>query len=257
MKVRNGWQKLLDENKKITFNQGENKMAQAQAVQTGTVSEPRVLRFMAQIYLLMSVGLLITALVSTWVSTNPRLLLRLNTSPGLAFGLFIIQIVIVIALSAKIMDMNTGAAALLFFFYAALTGLTISFIFLIYTSEQISSVFWITAGTFFITSLVGFILKIDLAKTGGILFMLLCGWSLAWLFSIIFSPASNFNWTLNFIGIALFVGLTAWDTAALKKMGQQLDTHPARGGLIVLGALKLYLDFINLFLLLLRASSRR
>ncbi len=227
-----------------------------QAVQAGTVSESRVKSFIAQTYLLMSIGLLVTAIVSTWVSTNLELLWKIGTNPWIAFGLFILQIGIVIALSAKIMDLNTGAAALMFFIYAALTGLTISTIFLLYTSEQIASVFWITAGTFFISSIAGFIFKIDLAKTGGIMFMLLAGWSLAWIFSLIFSPASSFNWTLNFIGIALFVGLTAWDAAAIKQMAQQLDNHPARGGLIVLGALKLYLDFINLFLLILRASSR-
>ena len=227
-----------------------------QAIQAGTVSEHRVQRFMAQIYFLMAIGLLITAIVSTWVSTNLDLLWKISTNPGIAFGLFILQIIIVVALSASVMRLNTGVAALLFLFYAALTGLTISTIFLIYTSEQISSVFWITAGTFFITSLVGFVIKIDLAKTGGILFMLLCGWTLAWFFSFFFYPSSNFNWTLNFIGIALFVGLTAWDTAALKTMAQQLDDHPSRGGLMVLGALKLYLDFINLFLLILRASNR-
>ena len=228
-----------------------------QAVQANTVSDSRIRSFIAQTYLLMSVGLLVTAVVSTWVSTNLELLWKISTNLWIVFGLFILQIMIVIALSAKVMDLKTGAAALMFFLYAALTGLTISSIFLVYSSEQIASVFWITAGTFFISSLAGFIFKIDLAKTGGILFMLLVGWSLAWLFSLIFSPASSFNWTLNFIGIALFVGLTAWDAAAIKQMGQQLDTHPARGGLMVLGALKLYLDFINLFLLILRASNRR
>ena len=227
-----------------------------QAVQATTVSEPRIRSFIAQTYLLMSIGLLVTALVSTWVSTNLELLWKISTNPGIAFGLFILQIIIVVAISAKVMDLNAGVAALLFFFYAALTGLTISTIFLVYSSQQIASVFWITAGTFFVSSIAGFIFKIDLAKTGGILFMLLCGWSLAWIFSLIFSPASSFNWTLNFIGIALFVGLTAWDAAAIREMGQKLDSHPARGGLMVLGALKLYLDFINLFLLILRASNR-
>lgn len=226
------------------------------AIQTKSVSDSRIRSFIAQTYLLMSIGLLVTAIVSTWVSTNLDLLWKISTNPWIAFGLFMIQILIVVALSAKIMSMKTGAAALMFFLYAALTGLTISSIFLVYSSQQIASVFWITAGTFFISSIVGFVLKVDLAKSGGILFMLLCGWSLAWLFSLLFSPASNFNWTLNFIGIALFVGLTAWDAAAIKQMGEQLDTHPARGGLMVLGALKLYLDFINLFLLLLRASNR-
>lgn len=231
-------------------------MTTAASTRTSAVSDTRVARFMAQVYLLMATGLVITALVSTWVSTNLELLWRISTNPWIAWGLFLIQIFIVVGLSASVMRMNPGVAALLFFVYAALTGLTISTIFLVYTQSQIASVFWITAGTFLVTSLVGFIIKIDLAKAGGILFMLLCGWTLAWLFSFLFWPASNFNWTLNFVGIALFVGLTAWDTAALKAMAQQLDTHPARGGLMVLGALKLYLDFINLFLLLLRASSR-
>ena len=231
-------------------------MAQAQAVQANTVSESRVRSFIAQTYLLMAIGLLVTAIVSTWVSTNLELLWKISTSPWIAFSLFMLQIVIVVALSAKIMDLSTGAAALLFFAYAALTGVTISTIFLLYSNESIASVFWITAGTFFISSVAGFIFKIDLAKTGGILFMLLTGWTLAWIFSIIFSPGSSFNWTLNFIGIAIFVGLTAWDAAAIKNMAQKLDSHPARGGLIVLGALKLYLDFINLFLLILRATNR-
>lgn len=224
--------------------------------QAAPVSDTRVHRFMAQVYLLMAAGLVVTALVSTWVSANMELLWKISTNPWIAWGLFLLQIFIVVALSASIMRLNPGVAALLFFVYAALTGLTISTIFLIYSQQQIASVFWITAGTFLVTSLVGLVIKIDLAKSGGILFMLLCGWSLAWLFSWLFWPTSNFNWTLNFIGIALFVGLTAWDTAALKAMAQQLESHPARGGMIVLGALKLYLDFINLFLLLLRASNR-
>jgi hypothetical protein len=85
--------------------------------------------------------------------------------------------------------------------------------------------------------------------------MLLLGWIVAWFFSFLF-PISNFNWALNFVGIILFVGLTAYDTNRLKQMGHQLDDHPARSGLVILGALTLYLDFINLFLLLLRARSR-
>lgn len=226
------------------------------AIQANRISETRVARFMAQVYLLMAIGLVITALVSTWVTTNLELLWKISTNPWIAWGLFLVQVFIVVALSAAVTRLNPGVAALLFLLYAALTGLTISTIFLIYTQSQIASVFWITAGTFLVTSIVGFVIKIDLAKTGGILFMLLCGWTLAWLFSWLFWPNSNFNWTLNFVGIALFVGLTAWDTAALKVMAQELDTHPARGGLMVLGALKLYLDFINLFLLLLRAANR-
>lgn len=227
----------------------------AQTVAVKPVSEIRVNRFLAQVYLLMSAGLLVTGLVSAWVSTDRQMLLWLNTSPGIAFGLFIFQIVIVVALSAAVMRLSTGAAALLFLFYSALTGLSISAIFLVYTDAQIASVFWITAGTFLATSLAGILLKRDLSGAGNVLFMLLMGWIVAWFFSFFF-PSSTFNWTMNFLGILLFVGLTAYDTQRLKEIGNQLDSHPARGGLVVFGALTLYLDFINLFLLLLRASRR-
>ena len=228
-------------------------MAYATAVTP--VSATRVSRFLAQVYLIMSLGLIVTALVSTWVSGNLPLLIRLSTNPWLAFGLFIVQIIIVVALTGAVMRMSAAVAGLLFFLYAALTGLVISSIFLVYSNEQIASVFWITAGTFLVTSLVGLLLKRDMSSAGNALFMLLLGWLIAWMFSWFF-PASNFNWFLNFVGIALFVGLTVWDTQRLKVIGQQIDSHPARGGLAVVGALSLYLDFINLFLLLLRASSR-
>lgn len=221
----------------------------------GTVSESRVNSFLAQVYLLMAIGLVITALVATWVSTNLRFQYRLITSPGLAFGLFILQIIIVVGLSASVMRLSAGVAALLFLIYSALTGLTFSSLFLVYTNEQIASVFWVAAGMFLLMSLVGLLLKRDMSGAGGILLMLLLGWIVAWFFSTLFH-LSEINWLLTFVGIALFAGLTAWDTQRLKQMGQQLDSHPARGGLIVMGALSLYLDFINLFLLLLRASSR-
>ncbi len=222
---------------------------------TGTVSESRVNSFLAQVYLLMSIGLVITALTAGWVSTNLRFQYRLFTQPWLGFGLFILQIIIVVGLSAAVMRLSTGVAALLFLFYSALTGVTFSSLFLVYTNEQITSVFWVAAGMFLLMSLVGLVLKRDMSKAGGFLLMLLLGWIIAWFFSFLFNM-SNFNWMLTFIGIALFAGLTAWDTQRLKLMGQQLDSHPARGGLIVMGALSLYLNFINLFLLLLRASSR-
>lgn len=223
-------------------------------------SETRVNTFLAQVYLLMFVGLAITGVVSLWVSTNLQFQIRLFTSPFLGWGLFILQIIVVAALAARIMSMSTGAAALLFLLYAALVGLTISSIFLLYSSQQIYSVFFITSATFLVTSVVGLVIKKDMSGAGHFLFMLLTGWVLAWLaswlFSWLFTPLTNINWALNYIGIAIFVGLTAWDTQQLKKMGQQIGSHPARGGLVVIGALKLYLDYINLFLLLLRASNR-
>jgi len=228
-------------------------MTQAGAV--STVSETRINTFMAQVYLLMSVGMIVTALVATWVTNSLNLQYALISSPMLSFGLFILQIIIVVALSAAVMRISPGVAALLFLLYAALTGLVISSIFLVYSEGQIASVFWVSAGMFLLMSLIGLLTKRDLSGAGGILLMLLLGWIVAWFFSFLFN-LSNVNWALTFIGIALFAGLTAWDTQRLKQMGQQLDSHPAKGGVAVLGALTLYLDFINLFLLMLRASRR-
>jgi FtsH-binding integral membrane protein len=229
-------------------------MATANAIPT-TVSETRINSFLAQVYLVMSFGLVVTGLVASWTSNNLALMLNLTLRPGFAFGLFIVQIIIVVALSAAVMRLAPAVAALLFFIYSGLTGLTLSSIFLVYTQEQIAQVFWLTAGTFFVTSLFGLLFKRDLSSAGNVLFMLLVGWMIAWIFSWLF-PFSNFNWALTYIGIALFVGLTAYDTQRLKQIGAQLDSHPARGGLVVVGALALYLDFINLFLLMLRASRR-
>ena len=220
-----------------------------------TVSETRLNTFLAQVYLIMSVGMVITALVASWVAGNQALQVRLLTRPMFAFGLFILQIIIVVALSAAVMRLSPGLAGLLFILYAALTGVTISSIFLIYSQQDIASAFWVSAGMFFLMSLVGLLFKRDMSGAGGILLMLLLGWVIAWFFSFLFNM-SNVNWALTFIGIALFAGLTAWDTQRLKQIGQQLDDHPAKGGLAVLGALTLYLDFINLFLLMLRASRR-
>ena len=236
-------------------------MAQAAAVMPA--AKVRVNRFLAQVYLIMSLGLVVTALVATWVSSNVRLLLRIAADPWFAFGLFIIQIMIVVALSGAAMRLKPAVAIPVFVLYSALTGLTISSIFLVYSQEQIAHVFWITAGTFLGTSLFGLLFKRDLSAAGNVLFMLLLGWIIAWFFSWLF-PFSATNWLLTFVGIALFVGLTAHDTQKLKQIGAQLGEQASGPeyssggtGLAVLGALTLYLDFINLFLLILRASRRR
>jgi FtsH-binding integral membrane protein len=227
----------------------------AQATAAAPVSETRVNTFMAQVYLLMSVGLAVTGLVAYWASNDQQFLVNLYTKPWFAFGLFILQIVLVVVLSARVMTMSPGAAALLFLFYASVTGLALTSIFLIYSDEQIYSVFLLTSGVFLVTSLVGIVLKRDMSSAGNYIFMILLGWMLMWFLSWLFN-FSTFNWALNFIGIAIFVALTAWDAQQLKKIGQQIGSHPARGGLVVIGALKLYLDYINLFLLMLRASNR-
>ncbi len=226
-----------------------------QAATLPTTSGVRVNRFLAGVYLVMSLGMVITAFVSTWVASNQQLLLRLATSPWLAFGLFMLQIALVVALSAAVMRLSTGAALLLFLLYSALTGLTLSTIFLYYEQSVIASTFWIAAGMFFLSSILGFIIKKDLGGIGLFLLMALMGWMFAWFILWLFpSPASS--QAMNMTGILLFSALTVWDTQRLKLMASQLDGKKGYGGMIVVGALALYLNFINLFLLLLRTSRR-
>jgi FtsH-binding integral membrane protein len=221
-------------------------------------AETRVNTFLAQVYLLMFVGLAITGVVSYWVSENTAFAARLATTAALVWGIWIVQVILVHVISVRVMKISTGAATLLFLLYAAVTGVAISSIFILYSDEQIYTVFFLTSATFLVTGLIGMLIKKDMSSGGHFLFMLLTGWFLAWLASALLTwlfdvTLTNVNWALNFIGIAIFVALTAWDTNQLKKVGQQIGSHPARGGLVVIGALKLYLDYINLFLLLLRA----
>jgi hypothetical protein len=225
-----------------------------QAKAAPVASTPRINTFLAQVYLLMTVGLVITGLTASLVVANEQFLLRLATSPWLAWGLFLVQIIVVVVLSGAVRRMAPGVAALLFLFYAALTGVTLSTLALYYTSENISQVFWVAAGTFFLASMVGLISKRDMSAGGGALVMLLLGWTFAWFVSFFF-PQSNLNWFLCFAGVALFVGLTVWDANRLKAIAVETGGR-VPGGLVVIGALSLYLDFINLFLLLLRASRR-
>jgi uncharacterized protein len=220
------------------------------------VSELRINRFLSQTYLVMSLGLVVTAYVASLTANNLNLMLRIHVNPWIAFGLFLLQIMVVVSIGGAAMRLSPLVSGLLFIFYSALTGLTLSSIFLLYTQEQIAIVFWLTAGTFFLTSLFGLLTKRDLSKSGSVLMMLLIGWTFTWFISWLF-PFSSFNWLVSYLGIAIFVGLTAHDAQRLRNLGEQLEEHPARNGLVVIGALTLYLNFINLFLLILRASSRR
>jgi FtsH-binding integral membrane protein len=219
-------------------------------------SEVRFNRFLAGVYLVMALGLAITAVVSSWVSTNEALLFRIFTSPWLAFGLFLVQIVIVVALSAAVMRLSPVVAFLLFLVYAALTGLTISSIFIYYSKSTIAYTFWVTAGMFLFSSVVGLFIKRDLSGVGMFLLLALMGWMFAWVFTWFLPVGSGFNQAMNFTGILLFAALTVWDTQRLKLLSAQLEGQRGMGGMVIVGALALYLDFINLFLLLLRASRR-
>lgn len=229
-------------------------MAQASSMQA--TSQAGTSRFLALVYLAMAAGLAITALVSTWVSSNPDLIRRILFDPWFVWLIFIIQIVVVVALSAAVTRLSPGVALLLFFFYAALTGMAISSIFIYYSKSTIAYTFWVTAGMFLFSSILGLVIRRDLSAAGRFLLLILMGWIFAWFFSILFPFAAGFNQMLTIGGIFLFAALTVWDTQRLKQLAAQLEGRQGMGGMVILGALTLYLDFINLFLLLLRRSQR-
>jgi FtsH-binding integral membrane protein len=162
----------------------------------------------------------------------------------------------VIALSAAIERLTPLAAVALFIGYAALNGLTLSAIFLVYTYTSIAQAFLATAATFGVMSLYGSTTKRDLSTAGNLLVMALIGLLIGSIINL-FWANSAFYWLLTYLGIAVFIGLTAWDTQQIKRLSQQaLDDTTARR-VAIIGALKLYLDFINLFLLLLRIFGSR
>jgi FtsH-binding integral membrane protein len=230
-------------------------MAQAQVIPAAK-TEVRFNRFLALVYLVMAAGMAITAVVAQAVSTNPEIMKRILFYPWFTFGLFMLQIIVVVFLSAAVARLSTGAALLLFFAYSALTGLALSSIFIYYSQTTIAYSFWVTAGMFLFGSIAGLFIKGDMSGVGRFLMLALLGWLFGWIFVIFFPSSPGLNQAMNFTGILLFAGLTVWDTNRLKVLSTQMEGKQGMGGMVVIGALALYLDFINLFLLLLRTSRR-
>jgi uncharacterized protein len=228
----------------------------AQARTLPATSAVRFNRFLALVYLVMAVGMAVTAWVATSVSMNQELMKRILFDPWFTFGLFMLQIIVVVWLSTAVMRMSPALAFLLFLIYSALTGLVISSIFIYYSQSSIAYTFWVTAGMFLFGSLVGFFIKGDMSGVGRFLMLALLGWLFGWIFVLFFPLSPGLNQAMNFTGILLFAGLTVWDTNRLKQVSSELEGKQGMGGLVVIGALALYLDFINLFLLLLRTSRR-
>ncbi|QXE91991.1 Bax inhibitor-1/YccA family protein [Geomonas subterranea] len=200
---------------------------------------------MRGVYGWMSGGLLLTALVSVITASTPALLQAILGNRILFYALLFGELGLVVAISGAINRISTAAASLLFLLYAALNGLTMSTIFVAYTHSSIASTFLVTAGMFGAMSLYGYLTRSDLSSWGSFLFMGLVGVVIASLVNI-FLHSSMLNWVLSLCGIIVFTGLTAYDTQRIKQMGN------SGGKGAILGALTLYLDFINMFLLLLR-----
>ena len=205
---------------------------------------------MRKVYLWMALALAITGFTSYEVSTSVNLMLFI-------YGLIIAEIALVWYLSARITRLSLSTATLLFALYAVLNGVTLSALFLVFTEESIAQVFFITAGTFGVMSLIGYTTKTDLTSLGKLLLMVLIGLVIA---SVVnwFMNSTMLSTVISYIGVVLFVGLTAYDTQAIKRLLAQADDMDEEAQKIsLLGALTLYLDFINLFIYLLRILGKK
>ena len=231
-------------------------MNESESTRWSTTSALPVL--MRKVYTWMALALVITGDTAYGVANSPAILQMIVTNKILFFGLLIGVLALVWGVSAMIDRLSLTTATLLFVLYSVINGVTLSFIFLAYTYQSITSVFFITAGTFAAMALFGYFTKTDLSSMGRILFMALIGLIIATIVNI-FLKSSGFAMILNYLGVLIFVGLTAWDTQKIKQMlSMAEDTGETAQKIALMGALSLYLDFINLFLYLLRifGSSR-
>lgn len=215
----------------------------------------RVQTYMSHVYGWMTVGLLLTALVAWFASSNMALIQLL--SKGM-WVLLIAELALVFVISGMINRLSGAAATTLFMLYSVLNGCTFSIYFKIYTSSSIASVFFITAGMFGALAFYGYTTKRDLSGFGRFLFMGLIGLVIASLVNM-FMHSEPLMWAVTYIGVFVFAGLTAYDTQKLKELGDGLpqDDQNIFRRYVILGALQLYLDFINLFIMLLRIFADR
>jgi hypothetical protein len=224
-----------------------------------TQANVRVNEFIRSVYNWMAIGLSLTGFVAFYVS-NSEFLLRLIFGNRLVFfGLIIGELILVFYLSARVQKMQSTTATGVFMLYAALNGATLASVFLIYTRSSITSTFFVCAATFVTCSIYGMTTKRDLTSLGGFMTMGLIGIIIASVANMFFR-SSGMSMIISYIGVIVFVGLTAYDTQKLKTMAltqpADLDSGARRKGAII-GALALYLDFINLFLMLLRILGNR
>ena len=208
-------------------------------------------RVVNQVYTWMTLGLALTATVGWYVSESEAIRSLVFSNGMIVIGLVLAQLGIVIVLSAGINRLSGSAATGLFILYSALTGLTFSTIFLVYTASSIAGTFFVTSGTFAAMSVFGHTTKRDLTKLGSLAFMALIGIIIASLVNM-FLHNSMLELGISVVGVLLFTGLTAYDAQRIKQMAAMVTDGESETKVSVMGALSLYLNFINLFLMLLR-----
>lgn len=235
----------------------KNSVNMANYVSQHTATEVAVSALFKSVYMQMAAALSITGLVAYFLSQSQDFWIFLANNTSLIWVVLIAQIALVIWLSARFTRMSMTAATLLFILYSAMMGVTMSTIFMVYTMSSIASVFFITAGMFLVMSLLGYFTRMDLTRLGSVLFMALIGVIIASLVNI-FLKSEMLYWVVSYVAVVVFVGLTAYDTQKIKQMLAEYGEVDEMGyKLALFGALTLYLDFINLFLYLLRIFGDR
>ena len=233
----------------------QNGYQTAVQAENGAALQRYVASVMRRVYGKMSLGLMATALMAFLVVSSEALQSLMFRSMGIFWVLCIVEIGLVIYLSARIDKLSSGAASALFYAYSILNGVALTPIFLAYTGASIATTFAITAGTFGAMSIFGYVTRQDLSKMGSYLFMAVLGLIVCGLVNLILK-STMFDLVVSCVGVLIFVGLTAWDTQAIKRMCAEADPSMV-GKISTMGALTLYLDFINLFLYLLRFFGSR
>lgn len=219
-----------------------------------SVSFPVLMR---KVYTWMTLAMVITGITAYGVATSPAILEAIFTNRMLFWGLIIAEFGLVFGISGMINKLGLATATLMFIAYSIINGALLSTIFLLYTMQSIGTVFFITAGTFGIMALIGYTTKTDLTSLGKMLFMALIGIIIATVVNI-FVSSTGLQMVISYIGVIIFVGLTAYDSQKIKHMLMtQNSADEGAQKLALLGALTLYLDFINLFIYLLRIFGSR
>lgn len=211
---------------------------------------------MKKVFVKMTLALIVTGLVSYFCASSETFMTFCYTNRWFMWVLVLAELGLVFGINAGINKLPSATATGLFYLFAVINGLMLAPIFIVYTGESIAKTFFITAGTFGAMAIFGYTTRQDLSKIGNILFMALIGLVIAMIVNI-FTHSNTLDWIITFAGVIIFVGLTAWDTQKLRQLAQVMPADQV-GRLATIGALSLYLDFINLFLFLLRifGSSR-
>jgi FtsH-binding integral membrane protein len=239
----------------MSWNQPSWNQSSLSSPQLADVRDERVGAFLSKVYGWMFVGLLVTAVTAFSVASSPAIIEIVFRNRLVFWVLLIAQLGLVFYLSARVDKVAPATAAGLFILYSALTGVTSSVILLVYTGASITSTFIITAGMFGATAVFGTITKRSLAGLGQFLFMGLIGLIIAMVVGF-FWQSDALQFVISVVGVLVFTGLTAWDAQRLKQMAVALPDGRV-GAYAVVGALSLYLDFINLFFFLLRFTGNR